>query len=128
MTILIHIGQRQNRSSSYFTSCGKMDSAFKLSECKQELECKFPMSSGAGVGVNFLGTGAGTGVKKVTPITSDSEVITERECRSDLREESTIFAEAGAGLGVGFLNENWTRSWTRSENSTFYRTRIIYFI
>jgi len=62
MTILIHIGQRQNSSSSYFTSCGKIDSAFKLSECKQESECKFPMSSGAGAGVTFLGTGAG--VKK----------------------------------------------------------------
>jgi len=45
-----------------------MDSAFKLSECKQESECKFPMSSGAGAGVTFSGTGAG--VKKVTPITS----------------------------------------------------------
>jgi len=71
MTILIHTGQRQNSSSSYFTSCGKIDSALKLSECKQELECKFPMSSGegAGAGVTFLGTGAG--VKIVTPITSD---------------------------------------------------------
>jgi len=25
MTIVIHIGQRQNNSSSYFTSCGKID-------------------------------------------------------------------------------------------------------
>jgi len=64
MTILIYIGQRQNSSSSYFTSSGKIDSAFNLSECKQELECKFPVSSGAGV--TFLGAG----VKKVTPITS----------------------------------------------------------
>jgi len=72
MTILIHIGQRQNSSNSYFTSCGKIDFAFKLSECKQELECKFSMSSGAGAGagVTFLGTGAG--VKKVTPITFGS--------------------------------------------------------
>jgi len=64
MIILIHIGQRQNSSSSYFTSCGKIDSAFKLSECKQESEYKhkFPMSSGAGAGAAFLGTGAG--VKK----------------------------------------------------------------
>jgi len=62
MTILIHIGQRQNSSSSYFTSCGKIGSAFELLECKQESECKFPMSSGAGAGVTFLGTGAG--VKK----------------------------------------------------------------
>jgi len=61
MTILIHIGQRQNSSSSYFTSCGEIDSAFKLSECKQESECKFPMSSraAAGAGVTFLETGAG---------------------------------------------------------------------
>ena len=62
MTILIHIGQRQNSSSRYFTSCGKIHSAFKLSECKQESECKFSMSYGAGAGVTFLGTGAG--VKK----------------------------------------------------------------
>jgi len=41
---------------------------------------------------------------------------------------STIFAEAGAGPGVGFLNENWTRSWSRSENLSFYMSRIIYFI
>jgi len=33
--------------------CGKIDSAFKLLECKQELECKFPMSSGAKAGVTF---------------------------------------------------------------------------
>jgi len=39
-------------------------------ECKQESECKFPISSGAGVGVTFLGTGAGTGVKK-----SDSDYL-----------------------------------------------------
>ena len=31
------------------------------------------------------------------------------ECRSRLRKESTIFAEAGAGPGVGFLNENRIR-------------------
>ena len=62
MTILIHIGQRHNSSSSYFTSCGKIDSASKLSECKQESECKFPTSSGAEAVVTFLGTGAG--VKK----------------------------------------------------------------
>jgi len=64
MTILIHIGQRQNSLSSYFTSCSKIDSAFDLSECKQESECKFPTSSGAGV--TFLEAG----VKKVIPITS----------------------------------------------------------
>jgi len=71
MTILIHIGQRQNSSSSCFTSCGKIVSAFDLSECKQESECKFQMSSGAGAGagVTFLGTG----VKTVTPITSSSD-------------------------------------------------------
>jgi len=34
-------------------------------------EWKFPMSSRAGAGVTFLGTGAG--VKKVTPITSGVE-------------------------------------------------------
>jgi len=68
MTILIHIGQRQNSSSSYFTLCGKIDSAFKLLGCKQESECKFPMSSGAGARVSFLGVR--TGVKKVTVITS----------------------------------------------------------
>jgi len=58
----------QNSSSSYFTSCGKIDSAFKLSGCKQESECKFAMSAGAGVTV----LGKGAGVKKVTPITSAS--------------------------------------------------------
>jgi len=31
----------------------KIDSAFKLSECKQESGCKFLMSSGAGAGVTF---------------------------------------------------------------------------
>jgi len=56
------------------------------------------------------------------------EVITEAECQSGLRKESTIFAEAGAGPGVGFLNENWTRSWNKSENFSFYRSRIINFI
>jgi len=64
MKILIHIGQRRNGSSSYFTSCGKIDSAFKLSECKHKLECKFPVSSGAGAGVTYLGTGTEVGVKK----------------------------------------------------------------
>jgi len=39
--------------------------------------------------------------------------------RSGLRKESTIFAEAGAGPGVGIFNENQTRSWTRSENFSF---------
>jgi len=29
-----------------------------------------------------------------------------------------------AGPGVGFLNENRTRSWSRSENFSFYRSRI----
>jgi len=76
MTIFIHIGQRQNTLSRDFTSCGKIDSAFKLSECKQESECKFPMSSGAGAGVTFLGTRAG--VKKVTPITSGPLVTVGR--------------------------------------------------
>jgi len=70
MKILIYIGQSQNSSSSYFTLCGKIDSAFKLSECRQESECKFPISSGAGAGVTFLGTGTGARVKKMTPITS----------------------------------------------------------
>jgi len=47
---------------------------FNLSECKQESECKLPMSSGAGAGagVTFLGTGAR--VKIVTQITSDRNV------------------------------------------------------
>jgi len=49
-------------------------------------------------------------------------------CRSGLRKESTIFAEAGAGPGVGFLNENRIRSWSRSENFSFCRSRIIYFV
>jgi len=40
--------------------------------------------------------------------------------RSGLRKESTIFAEAGTG--VGFFNENRTRSW--SENFSFYRSGI----
>jgi len=43
-----------------------------------------------------------------------TEVFTEPESRSGLRKESTIFAEAGAGPGVGFLKENWTRNWSRS--------------
>jgi len=42
------------------------------------------------------------------------------------RSLSTIFAEAGAGPGVGFLNENRTQS--RSENFSFYRSRTIDFI
>jgi len=41
---------------------------------------------------------------------SGPEVITEPECRSGLRKESTIFAKAEGGPGVGFLNENRTRS------------------
>ena len=48
--------------------------------------------------------------------------------RNGLRKESTIFAEAGAGAGVGFLNENRTRSWSRSDNFSFYRSRIMNFI
>ena len=55
-----------------------------------------------------------------------AEVITDPECRSKFRKESTIFAEAGPGPGVKFLNENRTRS--RSENFSFYRSRIIDFI
>jgi len=58
----------------------------------------------------------------------EPEVITEPECRSGLRKESTIFAEAGAGPGVGFFNENRTRSWSRSENLSLYRSRIMNFI
>jgi len=46
--------------------------------------------------------------------------------RSGLRKQSTIFAEAGAGPGGGFLNENRSRSW--SENFSFCRSRIINFI
>jgi len=61
-------------------------------------------------------------------MTQATEVITEPECRSGLREESTIFAEAGAGPGVGLLNENRTRSWSRSANFSFYRSRTIDFI
>jgi len=49
-------------------------------------------------------------------------------CRSGLQKEPTIFTEAGAGHGVGFLNENRTRSWSKSENFCFYRSRIINFI
>ena len=37
-------------------------------------------------------------------------MITKLECRSGLRKEPTILAEAGAGAGVGFLNENRTLS------------------
>jgi len=55
-----------------------------------------------------------------------AEVITEPECRCGLRKEYTIFAEAGTGPGVGFLNENWTRN--RSENFSFYSSRTIYSI
>jgi len=51
-----------------------------------------------------------------------SKVIAEPEFRSG--KESTIFAEAGAGPGVGFLNKNRTRSWSRSENFSFCRSRI----
>jgi len=53
-------------------------------------------------------------------------VITEPESRSGLRKESTIFAETGAG--PGFLNENRTWSWSRSENFSFCRSQIIIFI
>jgi len=56
---------------------------------------------------------------------TSAEVITEPECRSRLRKELTIFAEAGAGPGVGFLIENRTRSWSRSDNFSFYRSRIL---
>jgi len=56
---------------------------------------------------------------------TSAEVITEPECRSRLRKEFTIFTEAGAGPGVGFLIENRTRSWSRSENYSFYRSRIL---
>jgi len=59
---------------------------------------------------------------------SRSEVITEPECWSRLRKEFTIFSEAGAGPGVGFLNENRTRSWSRSDNFSFCRSRIINFM
>jgi len=37
-----------------------------------------------------------------------------------------MFAESGAGPGVGFLNEN--RSWSRSENLSFYRSRLFIFV
>jgi len=57
-----------------------------------------------------------------------AKVITEPEKRGGLRMESTILAEAGAVSGVGFLNENRTRSWSRSENFSFYSSRIINFI
>jgi len=53
-----------------------------------------------------------------------AKVITEPEKRGGLRMESTILAEAGAVSGVGFLNENRTRSWSRSENFSFYSSRI----
>ena len=42
--------------------------------------------------------------------------------------ESTNFSKAGAGPGVGFLNENKTRNWSRSENFSFYRSWMINFI
>ena len=93
MTILIHIGQRQNSSSSYFTSCGKIGSAFKLSECKQESECKFPMSSGAGV--TFLGTGTGAGVKKVTPITSERFILQNRIQKLWATKSARLFNSQG---------------------------------
>jgi len=57
-----------------------------------------------------------------SPKEATAEVITEPERRSGLRKESTIFAEAEAGSGVGIFDEN--RSWTRSENFSFYRSRI----
>jgi len=37
-----------------------------------------------------------------------------------------MFAEARAGPGVVFFNENRTRSW--SENFSFYKSQIIHFI
>jgi len=52
----------------------------------------------------------------------------ELDCRRGRRKEYTIFAEAGERPGVGFLNENRTRSWNRSENFSFYRNGIINFI
>jgi len=49
---------------------------FKFSDRKQESECKYSMSSGAGVRVTFFGKGAR--VKKVTPNTSASAFQTPR--------------------------------------------------
>ena len=46
-----------------------------------------------------------------------AEVITEPEGGSGLRQKSTNFAEAGAGSGVEFSNENRTGS--RSDNFSF---------
>jgi len=63
-----------------------------------------------------------------TPLWSVAEVNTEPECRSGLRKESAIFAEVGAGLGVGFLNEIRSRSWNRRENFSFHRSRMFNFI
>ena len=54
---------------------------------------------------------------------TSAEVSTEPKCRSRLGKGFTIFAESGAGPGVGFLIEN--RSWSRSENFSFYRSRIL---
>ena len=65
---------------------------------------------------------------QILPVWSCSEVITGPECRSGLRKESTIFAEAGTWPGGGFWNENRTRSWSRSDNFSFYRSRIMNFI
>ena len=99
MTILIHIGRRQNSSSSYFTSCGKTDSAFDLSECKQESEFKFPVSSRAGAGVTFLGTGAG--VKK-----SDTDHLCSTEDVGCRDEHGSGLKPTWPDQGCNFF-ENW---------------------
>jgi len=44
----------KNSSSSACASYGKIETAFKFSEWKQDSGCKFRMSSGAGAGVTFL--------------------------------------------------------------------------
>jgi len=66
-------------------------------ECKEESECKLPISSGAGSGVTFLGTG----VKKVTLITSavlQSRGGQNHFFRLRLRWGYKIF-ESGSGSG-----------------------------
>jgi len=69
-------------SLSLSLSCGKIDSAFKLLECKQVSECKFPVSSGAGTGAGVIFLGKSAGVKK-----SDSDDL----CQPSLSRTPTTW-------------------------------------
>ena len=59
-----------------------------ISECKQESKCKFLMSSRAGAGVTFLGTGAG--VKK-----SDSDHLWWHDKLIHLLQSGDVILNSG---------------------------------